>query len=106
MSKSKKNTVDPEKNVKIYGADAVRLFIISIVLGKRYSMVWDWYVIIFKSLQKFWLLNNQAINIIKNKINKKDEIDYFTNQAIEKINGLEKFRYNVIVATFHEIYHF
>ena len=29
MSKSKKNTVDPEKIIQIYGADAVRLFIIS-----------------------------------------------------------------------------
>ena len=29
MSKSKKNTIDPEKMIKIYGADAVRLFILS-----------------------------------------------------------------------------
>ena len=29
MSKSKKNTIDPEKIIKMYGADAVRLFILS-----------------------------------------------------------------------------
>ena len=29
MSKSKKNTIDPEKIIKSYGADSVRLFIIS-----------------------------------------------------------------------------
>ena len=29
MSKSKKNTVDPEQMIKNYGADAVRLFILS-----------------------------------------------------------------------------
>jgi len=29
MSKSKKNTIDPEKIIKLYGADAVRLFILS-----------------------------------------------------------------------------
>ena len=29
MSKSKKNTVDPEKIINIYGADAARLFILS-----------------------------------------------------------------------------
>ena len=29
MSKSKKNTIDPEKMIEIYGADAVRLFILS-----------------------------------------------------------------------------
>ena len=27
--KSKKNTIDPEKIIEIYGADAVRLFILS-----------------------------------------------------------------------------
>ena len=29
MSKSKKNTIDPEKMIELYGADAVRLFILS-----------------------------------------------------------------------------
>ena len=29
MSKSKKNTIDPEKMIAEYGADAVRLFILS-----------------------------------------------------------------------------
>ena len=29
MSKSKKNTIDPEQMIKNYGADAVRLFILS-----------------------------------------------------------------------------
>ena len=29
MSKSKKNTIDPEKIIKDYGADSVRLFILS-----------------------------------------------------------------------------
>ena len=29
MSKSKKNTIDPEKIIKEYGADATRLFILS-----------------------------------------------------------------------------
>ena len=28
MSKSKKNTIDPENIIKSYGADAVRLFIL------------------------------------------------------------------------------
>ena len=35
------------------------------------------------------------------------EIDLFTNQSINKINiALENFRYNVIIAVFHEIYAF
>ena len=31
MSKSKKNTIDPEEMINNYGADAVRLFILLIV---------------------------------------------------------------------------
>ena len=35
----------------------------------------------------------------------KKEIEVFTNQSIDKINfALDKFRYNVIIAVFHEIY--
>ena len=41
----------------------------------------------------------------KEALNK--QIDIFTNQAIDKINyALDKFRYNVIIAVFHEIYNF
>ena len=39
MSKSKKNTIDPENIITNYGADAARLFILSDSLRKRCSMV-------------------------------------------------------------------
>ena len=43
--------------------------------------------------------------IKKEKVQSKKEIEIFTNQSIEKINiALNKFRYNVIIAVFHEIY--
>ena len=35
MSKSKKNTIDPENIIKNYGADSVRLFIYQIVHPKK-----------------------------------------------------------------------
>ena len=36
-----------------------------------------------------------------------EEIEIFTNKIIEKINNaLEKFRYNIIIANFHEVYSF
>ena len=41
------------------------------------------------------------------KLELNKELDIFTNQAIDKINlALEKFRYNVIIAVFHEVYAF
>ena len=109
MSKSKKNTVDPEKIIQIYGADAVRLFILSDSPPEK-DIQWseNGMSSAFKFIQKFWLLNDQVVNIIKKeKKDSKKEIDTFTNQSINKINfALEKFRYNVIIAVFHEIYSF
>ena len=62
----------------------------------------------FKFIQKFWLLSNEITNEFKKeKKESKEEIEIFTNQCIAKINfALEKFRYNVIIAVFHEIYSF
>lgn len=53
-------------------------------------------------------MSEQIHNLIKKEQSiAKKEIDVFTNQAINKINqALEKFRYNVIVAVFHEVYSF
>ena len=60
----------------------------------------------FKYIQKFWLINERIENIFKKKeIDSNLEIDKFVNQSISKINfALENFRYNVIIAVFHEIY--
>ena len=44
------------------------------------------------------------INKIQSEEQNQD-LEIFTNQSINKINqALEKFRYNVIIATYHEIY--
>ena len=109
MSKSKKNTIDPEQMIKTYGADAVRLFILSDSPPEK-DIQWseNGMVSSYKFIQKFWNLNSQILKIIQNpKLEKNNEIEIFTNNAIEKVNfALEKFRYNVIIAVFHEIYSF
>ena len=109
MSKSKKNTVDPEKMIKIYGADAVRLFILSDSPPEK-DIQWseNGMAASFKFIQKFWSLCELITKLTKlNKSKKNLEIEIFTNQVIDKINSsLEKFRYNVIIAVFHEVYSF
>ena len=109
MSKSKKNTIDPEQMIKAYGADAVRLFILSDSPPEK-DIQWseNGMVSSYKFIQKFWNLNSQILKTKqKTKLKKNDEIEIFTNNAIEKVNfALEKFRYNVIIAVFHEIYSF
>ena len=107
MSKSKKNTIDPQNIINQYGADAVRFFILADSPPER-DVQWseEGMKSSYKFIQKFWLLNEQILKINKinsNKVN--EELEIFTNQSINKINkALEKFRYNVIIATYHEIY--
>ena len=58
MSKSKKNTVDPEKIIQNYGADSVRLFILSDSPPEK-DVQWsdEGMNSSFKFLQKLWVLN-------------------------------------------------
>ena len=86
MSKSKKNTIDPEKIIKMYGADAVRLFILSDSPPEK-DIQWSDTGISasFKFLQKLWSLNEKIINN-KKKFSKFDnELEKFTNQIIKKL---------------------
>jgi len=109
MSKSKKNTIDPESMIEAYGSDAVRLFILSDSPPEK-DIQWSeaGMTSAHKFVQKFWMMSNQILNLIeKDKSKSNSDLEIFTNQCIEKINfALEKFRYNVIVAVFHEIYTF
>jgi len=110
MSKSKKNTVDPQKIIKDYGADAVRLFILSDSPPEK-DVQWSaqGMVASYKFIQKFWLLHKKImIKVSLNKQNVKSKtLANFTNTLIDKISkNLEKFHYNVIIANFHEAYNF
>ena len=110
MSKSKKNTIDPQKIIDNYGADAVRLFILSDSPPEK-DVQWSEEGIIsaHKFIQKFWALNliiNEEIK--KNHTEDEDgELTKFTNQFIKKVtNALNNFNYNVIIAYVHELYSF
>ena len=108
MSKSKKNTIDPEIIIQEYGADAVRLFMLSDSPPEK-DVQWSQEGILasYKFIQKFWVLNNKIKDNKKDFKSFNEELEEFTNQIISKINfNLEKFRYNVLVANFHEIYNF
>jgi len=110
MSKSKKNVIDPEFIIENYGADSVRLFILSDSPPEK-DVQWSerGMVSSYKFLQKLWILHND----IKNKISDErdetfnKEFDEFINEMIAKIsNNLEKFNYNVIIANMYQTYNF
>ena len=108
MSKSKKNTIDPEKIIKIYGADAVRLFILSDSPPEK-DVQWSGTGISasFRFIQKFWTLNDKILKN-QNKFSTFDEnLEKFNNQIIEKIEkDLERFGFNVVIASIYKIYTF
>ena len=110
MSKSKKNVIDPESIIENYGADAVRLFILSDSPPEK-DIQWSeqGMVASYKFIQKFWILHKKIIK--KTNSEKKgshiDDLNIFTNKLIQKISlNLEKFNYNVIIANIYETYNF
>ncbi len=109
MSKSKKNTIDPEDIINNFGADAVRLFILSDSPPEK-DVQWSeqGMVASYKFMQKLWILHHKFKEKIKEDSDGKDnEIEIFTNQLIDKINyNLERFNYNVIIANLYEAYNF
>ncbi len=108
MSKSKKNTIDPEKIIKMYGADAVRLFILSDSPPEK-DIQWSDTGISasYKFLQKLWSLNEKIINN-KTIFSKFDnDLEKFTNQIIKKLgDDLDRFGFNVTIASIHKIHSF
>ena len=111
MSKSKKNTIDPESIIEKFGADAVKLFILSDSPPEK-DVQWSEQGMLasYKFLQKMWTLHEN----IKLKLNDKIEssvaekkIEKFINEIIAKFDyNLEKFNYNVLIANLYETYNF
>ena len=111
MSKSKKNTIDPEEMINNYGADAVRLFILSDSPPAK-DVQWSEQGMIssYKFINKLWNMHNLIMEKLKdNEENKNfsEDINKYTNQLVDKINfNLEKFNYNVIIANLYQTYNF
>ena len=111
MSKSKRNTIEPTKMIDQFGADAVRLFILSDSPPEK-DVQWSEQGMIasYKFVQKLWVLHQkikERITACQNSNEDSEKISEFTNQLVEKItHNLEKFNYNVIVANLHEMYNY
>ena len=110
MSKSKKNTIDPENIISNYGADAARLFILSDSPPEK-DVQWSEEGIAssFKFIQKLWNLNSKILDEIDkdHQVDPVDEISKYTNKFLKKVtNNLEEFNYNKIIANLHEVYSF
>ena len=108
MSKSKKNTIDPETMIEKYGADAVRWFILSDSPPDK-DIQWSDVGVAAsnKFLQKMWNLSLTIINKSKtesNSINEKALIKKIEVLADKIDNSINDFKFNVTIANFYEAY--
>ena len=110
MSKSKKNTIDPETMINEFGADAVRWFILSDSPPEKDIQWSDTGVASAnKFLQKIWNLNFTIKNFKNENVNLNNEKKFISeiNNFIYKIDkSISSFRFNVSIANFYEVYNF
>jgi leucyl-tRNA synthetase len=100
MSKSKKNIVDPDDIIKIYGSDSVRWFILSDSPPDR-DIQWSDSGIqgAFKYIQKIWRLSEKIKIYKKEKEENDNNFLIKTNILVKEITEcIEKFHINVAVA--------
>ena len=107
MSKSRKNIVDPEEMINLYGADSVRWFMLSDSPPER-DVQWSLEGVsaAFKFIQKLWKLNNEILNKKDSTLTSEDmALQKAVNKTIYNVTkNLDNFQYNVVVANIHEIY--
>ena len=100
MSKSKKNIIDPDDIIQVYGADAVRWFILSDSPPDR-DIQWSDNGIqgAFKYIQKIWRTYEKLKTYIKEKEENNNTLIRNSNILIKEITDcIEKFHINVAVA--------
>ena len=111
MSKSKKNVIDPQTVINLYGADAVRWFVLSDSPPER-DIQWSEEGISgsYKFIQKIWTISEMIQSIDKNNKLSEDEIaksEKKINKLIKEITfNIESFHFNVAVAKFYEFINF
>ena len=108
MSKSKKNTIDPETMILQYGADSVRWFILSDSPPEK-DVQWSDAGVVSsnKFLQKIWNLNQLILkrDPRKGEQNVIKEFNIKIDNLINRIDKtIEDFRFNVSIAHFYETY--
>jgi len=109
MSKSKKNTIDPEVIINLYGADAVRWFILSDSPPEK-DVQWTNVGVASanKFLQKIWNINyliSKKDVTSKGDTKLEKEFQTHVNSYVDKIDkSINDFRFNVSIALFYEVY--
>ena len=106
MSKSKKNVIDPENMIKMYGADAVRWFVLSDSPPEK-DVLWSDQGVnaAYKFLQNLYNLTYLIINRKNTPGNNDNTFEIKFNNYVFKITDLiNNFQLNVVIANIYSIY--
>lgn len=100
MSKSKGNVIDPDKQVNLYGADTVRMFL-AFMGPFEQGGLWNPGGIV--GAKRFLKKINQIINEKQISNYKDKESDFWLNKTIKKVTGdIRCFSFNTAVSTLME----
>lgn len=103
MSKSKKNIIDPDSIIKQYGADTIRMFLLSDSPPERDL---EWTDSGVEGCHKFLTRVYKTIKAESNNLseNINEETLYFTHKTIADVTSLlEKFHFNKAIAKLREL---
>jgi leucyl-tRNA synthetase len=104
MSKSKKNVIDPDEIIKLYGADTARWFMMSDSPPER-DLEWTERGVVasYKFINKIWELANKLTSYRPNSIiSKNSGVKEFDKIINEISSNIENFHFNKSVAKIYE----
>jgi leucyl-tRNA synthetase len=113
MSKSKRNTIDPDEIISTYGADTARWFMLSDSPPDR-DVIWTEAGVqgAFKQTQRLWRLSNEIARAVGDRRPARPEsfsteaarVRQAAHAALAKIeDDIERLRFNVAIATIYEL---
>ena len=113
MSKSKRNTVDPDDIIAAYGADTARWFVLSDSPPER-DVIWTEAGVqgAYKQTQRLWRLVGDLADIVGDArppapaafSGEADDVRRLAHRAIQRIDAeIEGLRFNVCVAAIYEL---
>ncbi len=105
MSKSKKNTVDPDHIIKKYGADAARWFMLSDSPPER-DLAWSEAGIdgAWRFVQRVWRLASESVGGAGKDAGEDPALDRLTHKTIAAVTAdIDRLQFNKAVARLYEL---